>query len=103
MSFTRERCSRVLSLAQKDNSPIPLSYLEQKRREAQHNYKEEQAYIATNKAHFDKLLKDEQEAFEKQMPSTFWGTISAFTGPPPQSGQPGSQPTSQSEPQAKSV
>ena len=55
-------------------------------------YREEQAYIAANKAHFDKLLKEEQEAFEKQMPSTFYGAISAFiNGPPapPQPGQPG--------------
>ncbi|EKM53656.1 uncharacterized protein PHACADRAFT_260127 [Phanerochaete carnosa HHB-10118-sp] len=89
----------------KDDSPVPPTYLEQKRREAQQNHRDEQAYIAANKANFDKLLKEEQEAYEKQMPSTFWGAISAFTGQPPQQGQPSALPAdqSQSQPPAKSI
>jgi mitochondrial import inner membrane translocase subunit TIM50 len=47
-------------------------------------YREEQAYIAANKANFDKLIKEEQEALEKQMPNTFLGAMSAMFGPPPQ-------------------
>lgn len=89
------------SVKQKDDSPVPPTYLEQKRREAQANYREEQAYIAANKAHFDKLLKEEQEAYEKQMPSTFWGAISAFTQPP-QPGQPPAAPA-QTQPPAKTA
>ena len=82
---------------QADHSPIPPSYLEQKRKEAQAQYREEQAYIATNKANFDKLLKEEQEALEKQMPSTFWGAMTSFMGPPPQPPQPG-QPQGEPKP-----
>jgi mitochondrial import inner membrane translocase subunit TIM50 len=47
-------------------------------------YREEQAYIAANKANFDKLIKEEQEALEKQIPNTFLGAMSAMFGPPPQ-------------------
>ncbi|KAI0684840.1 HAD-like domain-containing protein [Cytidiella melzeri] len=65
-------------------SKIPLTYLEQKRLEAQRMYREEQAYIAANKANFDKLIKEEQEALEKQMPNTFLGAMGAILGPPPQ-------------------
>ena len=80
----------LTNFSQQSDSPIPPTYLEQKRREAQAQYREEQAYIAANKAHFDKLLKEEQEAFEKQMPSTFYGAINAFLSPPgaPQPGAP---------------
>ena len=75
------------------NSPVPPTYLEQKRHEAQMQYREEQAYIAANKANFDKLIKDEQDALAQQMPGTFWGAAAAIMGgaPPgaPQPGQPG--------------
>ena len=37
---------------QKDHSPIPPTYLEQKRHEAQLLYQEEKAYIAANKDNF---------------------------------------------------
>ncbi|GJE94720.1 HAD-like domain-containing protein [Phanerochaete sordida] len=95
--------SSLFGGSQKDDSPVPPTYLEQKRREAQANYREEQAYIAANKAHFDRLLKEEQEAYEKQMPSTFWGAISAFTQPPqPGQPQPG-QPPAQNQPTATSA
>ncbi len=65
-------------------SKVPLTYLEQKRLEAQHLYREEQAYIAANKDNFDKLIKEEQAALEKQMPNTFLGAMGAMFGPPPQ-------------------
>lgn len=97
--------SSLFGVSQKDDSPIPPTYLEQKRKEAQQNYREEQAYIAANKANFDRLLKEEMEAMEKQMPSTFWGAISAFTGGPPQPGQqqPGAPPAGQPQPPAKTA
>ena len=73
---------------------VPLSYLEQKRLEAQQYYRQEQEYIKANKAHFDKMLKDEQEALEKQMPSTFLGAVSAMFSPPPPPPSPISTSTS---------
>lgn len=65
------------------------------------HYREEQAYIAANKDNFDKLIKEEQEALEKQMPSTFWGAMSAFMGPPPQPPQP-DQPQGEIKPAGSS-
>ncbi|KAH8103481.1 HAD-like protein [Cristinia sonorae] len=70
------------------SSPVPLTYLEQKRLEAQLQYKEERAYIEKNKDTFEKMIKDEQEAMAKQMPSTFWGAAAAMMGPPPGSEPP---------------
>ncbi|TCD69387.1 mitochondrial inner membrane protein required for protein import [Steccherinum ochraceum] len=66
-----------------NSSPVPLTYLEQKRLEAQMQYKEEQAYIAANKDNFEKLIKQEQDEMAKAMPSTFWGAAAAMMGPPP--------------------
>ncbi|KAJ3482365.1 hypothetical protein NLI96_g7027 [Meripilus lineatus] len=72
-------------------SPIPLTYLEQKRQEAQAQYKEEQAYINANKENFERMIKEEQDAMNAQMPSTFWGAAAAVMGgvPPPPPGTPG--------------
>jgi mitochondrial import inner membrane translocase subunit TIM50 len=78
-----------LIVFKQSDSPIPPTYLEQKRREAQAQYREEQAYIAANKDNFDKLLKEEMEAYEKQMPSTFYGAIGTFLNGPPPPTQPG--------------
>lgn len=66
-------------------SPIPPTYLEQKRREAQLQYKEEQAYIAANKENFERLIKEDQEAMAREMAgSTFWGAIESMVlGTPP--------------------
>ncbi|KAI0629646.1 NIF-domain-containing protein [Trametes polyzona] len=64
-------------------SPVPLTYLEQKRLEAQQHYKEEQDYLAANKENFDRMIKEEQEAMAKEMPSTIWGAMQAMVAPPP--------------------
>ncbi|KAI9064763.1 NIF-domain-containing protein [Trametes sanguinea] len=69
-------------------SPVPLTYLEQKRLEAQRHYVEEQEYLRVNKDNFDRMLKEEQEAMAREMPSTIWGAAQAMLagGPqPPQS------------------
>lgn len=68
---------------QPTDSPIPPTYLEQKRHEAQLQYKEEQAYIAANKENFERLIREEQEAMAKQMPNTFMGAAGAMLQPPP--------------------
>ena len=51
-------------------------------------YSEEQAYIAANKENFERLIKEDQEAMARQMPSTFWGAAGAMIGPPPAGGEP---------------
>lgn len=76
-----------------NNGPIPLTYLEQKRKEAQQQYLEEQAYINANKENFDRMIKEEQETFAREMPGTVWGMAEAFLrgGPPPKKDGPETQ------------
>ena len=57
---------------------MPLTYLEQKRLEAQRQYLEEWEYLCQNKDSFDRIIKEEQEALAKWMPLTFWGTATAM-------------------------
>ncbi|KZT03903.1 HAD-like protein, partial [Laetiporus sulphureus 93-53] len=65
-------------------SPIPPTYLELKRREAQLQYKEEQAYIEANKETFERLIKEDQEAQMRQMSgSTIWSAAQTMFGLPP--------------------
>ncbi len=44
---------------------------------AQRQYLEEQEYLRQNKEDFYRLIKEEQEAIAREMPSTFWGADSA--------------------------
>ncbi|KAI0944047.1 hypothetical protein AcV7_001975 [Taiwanofungus camphoratus] len=77
--------------SQANASPIPLTYLEQKRREAQTLYQDEQAYIRANKETFERLIKEDQEAMAKEMSGgTFWSAAEALIrgGPPPKKGTP---------------
>jgi len=60
----------------------PPTYLEQKRAEAQMQYREEQKYIRENKEHLEKLLKQEQDAIAAQVPSNLWEAIDQITGKP---------------------
>jgi mitochondrial import inner membrane translocase subunit TIM50 len=60
-------------------SPIPPTYLEQKRKEAQIQYKEEIAYIQEHKADFERLMEEERQAAEKEMSGTLLGALDALT------------------------
>ncbi|KAI0352001.1 NIF-domain-containing protein [Trametes cingulata] len=77
-------------------SSVPLTYLEQKWLEAQHHYMEEQEYLRQNKEHFDRMLKEEQEAFAREMPSTIWGAVQAMMAGGPQPPQLQAQPSTPS-------
>ncbi|KAH9912589.1 HAD-like protein [Amylocystis lapponica] len=70
-----------------NTGPVPPTYLEQKRFEAQQQYKEEQAYIRANKDNFERLIKEDQDAMAQEMSGTFWGAAEALLrgGPPPKS------------------
>jgi hypothetical protein len=61
---------------------VPLTYLEQKRKDAQLQYKEEQAYIQSHKADFERLLEEDRQAMAKEMSGTLWGALDALTGAP---------------------
>lgn len=73
-----------------------MTYLEAKRKEAQQNYRDEQAYIAKNKEHLEKLLEQEQQAMVAQAPNNLWEAIGTMTGAPPP--PPGSEASEASPP-----
>ncbi|KAJ3980142.1 HAD-like protein [Lentinula detonsa] len=60
----------------------PPTYLEQKRKEAQQQYLEEQAHIAKNKDYLESLLKHEQDVMASQAPSNLWEMIETMRGNP---------------------
>ncbi|KAJ7245159.1 NIF-domain-containing protein [Mycena haematopus] len=61
---------------------IPLTYLEQKRLEAQQQYQEEQKYIAQNKDYLESLLQKEQEMMASEIPATLWEAVGQLRGDP---------------------
>ncbi|KAL5504535.1 TIM50 [Sanghuangporus vaninii] len=76
--------------SQPQYSPEPLTYLEQKRKEAQQHYIEEQKYIAANREQFDKLLEEDRKAAAEAMSGNLWTVLGGIGGappPPPQQGQ----------------
>ncbi len=72
----------MFGLSNRD-SKIPPTYLEMKRKEAQQNYADEQAYIARNREHLEKLLEQEQQAMMAQAPTNLWDAFGAMGGAPP--------------------
>ncbi|KAG6382185.1 HAD-like domain-containing protein [Boletus reticuloceps] len=66
------------------NSPIPPTYLEQKRAEAQRQYREERAHLAAHKAEFDKALEEENKRIAKEMSGSLLGFIENMAGKKPQ-------------------
>jgi import inner membrane translocase subunit TIM50 len=68
------------SFQEASSSPVPLTYLEQKRKEAQLLYKEEQAYIQSHKADFERLLAEERKTMAKEMSGSLWGALDALYG-----------------------
>ena len=71
---------RLTEPPQHTTSPIPPTYLEQKRKEAQALYREEMAFIETNKSEFDRMLEKEKEAMAEQMPDNLFGMLGALVG-----------------------
>jgi len=70
---------------EKHSAPLPLTYLEAKRREAQNFYREEQKYIREHKAEFDALIEADRLAQANAMSGPLWTSLSATLGggPPP--------------------
>ena len=65
--------------------PIPPMYLEQKRAEAQAMYREEQAYIASSKENFKRLMEEDRQAMGREMSGNTFGVIQTmFTGKKPE-------------------
>lgn len=62
---------------------VPPTYLEQKRAEAQAQYKEEMAYLEANKPTLDKMLQEERDAMMREGAGSLLGIMQAFGGAPP--------------------
>lgn len=77
------KLSNLFGGSSNNTSPIPPTYLEQKRAEAQAIYKEEQAYIASHKEEFDRLLEEDRKAMAREMSGSLWGAIGKMAGVPP--------------------
>lgn len=59
-----------------------MTYLEQKRLEAQQQYAEEQKYIREHKDYLEGLLKKDQEMMAAEIPGTLWEAFGQLTGEP---------------------
>ncbi|EIW80210.1 HAD-like protein [Coniophora puteana RWD-64-598 SS2] len=77
---------------QAKSSPVPPTYLEQKRTEAQRIYKEEQAYIAANKHEFERLLEEDRQAMAREMSGSLWGMLDGAGGKKPDAASPAPTP-----------
>ena len=62
-------------LLQTTHSPVPPTYLEQKRAEAQQTYRQELAYIETNKATLDKMIEEQRQHEAKEMSGSLWNIM----------------------------
>jgi len=80
------------------SSAVPPTYLEQKRKEAQQQYKEEQAYLEAHKADFERLLEQDQKAMAGETPSNLWEAINSLKGLPPKGGEAQKESTSAATP-----
>lgn len=81
--------SSTSPVAQQQRGQPPLTYLEQKRREAQYHYQEEQKYLRDNKEALDKLLEKEREAQMAGVPTNLWEAIDQISGKPKEPQAPG--------------
>ena len=77
LAFNRRHTDNCHQSAQTGGAP--LTYLEQKRKEAQMNYLQEQKYFAEHKAELEDFMKRQEEAFASQIPSNLWAAIDQFT------------------------
>lgn len=88
----------------------PPTYLEQKRWEAQENYKAELEYFKAQEPTFKKLIEEDRERQQKEMSGSLFGMITGQSGPlailtgkydpanpPQQEGQPGGEGSLSSE------
>lgn len=67
--------SSLFGTSEVSHSPIPPTYLEQKRAEAQSIYKQELAYIQANKATLEKMLEEQKQQEAKEMSGTLWNVV----------------------------
>jgi import inner membrane translocase subunit TIM50 len=85
-------------LGTSSSSPVPPTYLEQKRKDAQLQYKEEQAYLEAHKADFERLMQQDQQAMANETPTNLWAAINVLQGPPTKGGGPQKEPGSTTSP-----
>ncbi|KAG6820317.1 hypothetical protein H0H93_002404 [Arthromyces matolae] len=64
----------------KTEGNVPPTYLEQKRYEAQMQYREEQKYIEEHREELEKLLAQDQAAAQGDMPGSLWEAVTQLGG-----------------------
>ncbi|PFH47484.1 hypothetical protein AMATHDRAFT_67686 [Amanita thiersii Skay4041] len=75
--------ARLFGLQSSSTSPMggpPPTYLEQKRREAQLQYMEEQKYLESHKDELEQFMKQQEEALASQVPNSLWDAIDQLKG-----------------------
>ncbi|EIN06633.1 HAD-like protein [Punctularia strigosozonata HHB-11173 SS5] len=65
------------------SSPIPPTYLEAKRAEAQRAYREEQLWIEQNRAQLEKEKEEQDKAMQAEMSGSLWKMLGVGAGGPP--------------------
>jgi len=80
--------------SKQEETPIPLTYLEQKRKEAQERHRGDMEYLEQNKAQFDKMREEQLKLANENMGGNLFSILSSVGAPPPQS------PPQQQQPQA---
>jgi import inner membrane translocase subunit TIM50 len=86
-------------------SQVPPTYLELKRQEAQQHYKDEMKYINDNKEELERLLAQDQQMMNAQVPGTLLEAVDQILGkapPPAAPGAPGAVATNTTPPGAAS-
>ncbi|KLO05854.1 HAD-like protein [Schizopora paradoxa] len=73
-----------LFMGSKQESPVPLTYLEQKRKEAQERHRGDMEYLEQNKAQFDKMKEEQLKLQNESMGGNLFSILSSVGAPPPQ-------------------
>lgn len=67
-----------------EETPIPLTYLEQKRKEAQERHHGDMEYLEQNKAMYDKMKEEQLKQANESMGGNLFSILSSVGAPPPQ-------------------
>lgn len=75
--------SSLFSGSKQEATPIPLTYLEQKRKEAQERHRADMEYLEQNKPQFDKMREEQLKLASENMSGNLFSILSSVGGPPP--------------------
>ncbi|KAI4517662.1 HAD-like protein [Schizophyllum commune Loenen D] len=79
------------------STDVPLTYLEQKRREYQQKYLEEKEWLQKNREELEKLREQDRQAMMGEVPQNLWEMMDRMKAGAPPPGQEGQQPSAPSQ------